>query len=196
MNSISRIVLLIGLFAFLILPLCAVIGEEKKEEENLKFVGATKCKMCHNLKKYGKFYDDWESKEHAKAFDTLSDEEKKDPKCQKCHTTGFGKPGGFMELDDKDSMKMVGVQCEMCHGPGEKHIKSKRNGDVIPHAWEPDEKACEKCHNPESPTWKEDRYVDEDGNKSGFIYKLAVKKMNHSKVFEELGKKPPKTGDL
>ncbi len=195
MKHPSRIVLMIGLLAFVALPFSLSMGQDP-EVDKLAFVGAAKCKMCHNLAKYGKFFDDWKEGPHAKAFDLLKDDEKKDPKCQKCHTTGFGKPGGFTKVDDPEAEKLVGVQCEMCHGPGEKHIKSKRGGEVIAHAWEPDEKACQKCHNPESTTWKEDRYVDEQGNKSGFNYKLAVKKINHAKVFEELGKKPPKTGDL
>ncbi len=197
MKHSKRVILAIGLLAFIGLPICVTLSQDQNPEtEKLAFVGANKCKMCHNLAKSGKFFDDWKDGPHAKAFEILKDAEKKDPKCQKCHTTGMGKPGGFVSLEDKASEGLLGVQCEMCHGPGEKHIKSKRGGEVIPHAWEPDEKTCLKCHNSESPTWKEDRYVDEKGNKSGFIYKLAVKKINHPKVFEALGKKPPKTGDL
>lgn len=195
MKHPGRIVVLVGLIAFLIIPLMSSVGQDDQADK-LAYVGAAKCKMCHNLPKFGKFFDDWKEGPHAKAFDLLKDAEKKDAKCLKCHTTGYGKPGGYVSVDDKESEKMAGVQCEMCHGPGEKHVKSKRGGEVIPHVWGPEEKTCVKCHNTESPNWKADRYVDDKGNKSGFIYKLAVKKINHAKVFEELGKKPPKTGDL
>lgn len=175
-----------GTAALFTLPMNTTGGEEK-----IDFVGAAKCKMCHNKEKEGKFFDDWSKSHHAKAFDLLKDDEKKDPKCQKCHTTGFGEPGGFVSMEDKASAKMVGVQCEMCHGPGGLHQKSKKD-NVIPHAWEPNAKTCEKCHNPESPTWKEDRYTTKDGKKVGFDYEQAVAKIQHVEVFKALGKEPKK----
>ncbi|MBZ0254800.1 cytochrome c family protein [bacterium] len=148
--------------------------------------------MCHNRTSSGKFFDDWEESTHAKAFELLKGDEQKNPECLACHTTGYGKPGGFVSLEE--TPKLASVQCEMCHGPGEKHIKSKKD-NVIPHEWGPEAKTCEKCHNDKNPNWDPNRY-EKDGKKSGFIYELAVKKINHNKVFEALGKKPPKTGDL
>lgn len=162
------------------------------DEEDIEFVGAAKCKMCHNRASSGKFHDDWSENKHAKALDLLNDEEKKNPECLACHSTGFGKTGGFVSLEE--TPKLAGVQCEMCHGPGGKHIKSKKD-EVIAHAWEPDAKTCEKCHNDKSPDWDPNRY-EYKGEKGGFIYEAAVKKANHSAVFEALGKKPTKTGDL
>lgn len=171
-----------GAALLLALPSSNTIGADT---DSIEHVGAARCKMCHNKADSGKFFDDWEKGPHAKAFDLLKPEEQKDPKCQKCHTTGFEKPGGFASLEK--TPKMVGVQCESCHGPGQLHMKSKA-GNVIPHAWEPEEETCKKCHNPESPTWKEDRYVDEQGNKSGFNYNMAVKKVGHPEVFKAIGK--------
>jgi hypothetical protein len=50
-------------------------------------------------------------------------------------------------------------------------------------------KTCTFCHNSESPDWDENRYTDpETGEKGGFIYKVAVKKVNHSAVKEALQK--------
>ncbi len=178
--------------SLLYLPKYNVAGEAGKEEQ-LEFVGAKRCKMCHNRKSTGKFYDNWEEKKHSEAFDLLKGDEKKNAECLKCHTTGYGKPGGFVSMEAPPDM--ANVQCEMCHGPGEKHIKSRKN-KVIPHAWEPTKETCVKCHNKSNPNWDPERYVDEEGNKSGFIYEIAVKKVNHSAVFEELGKEPPMTGDL
>ena len=169
---------------------------QAKDEAKLKFVGAAKCKMCHNMKSSGKYFDDWIDKKHAQAFYLLKGDEQKNPDCLKCHTTGYGEPGGFtvdklpVPFAKFEDMKksseiskyvkgMFSVQCEMCHGPGEKHIKSKRNKEVIPHAWEPDEKTCAKCHNDTNPNWNPEKYTDEDGKKSGFDYKQAVKIISH-----------------
>lgn len=171
----------IGLLTLMLQPTNFVVGGE----ENLAYVGASKCKMCHNKKSEGKFFDDWEESVHAKAFELLKGDEQKNPECLKCHTTGHGKPGGFVSLEE--SPKLTGVQCEMCHGPGEKHIKSKKD-NVIPNAGKPTTDAmCIKCHNDSNPNWNPERYTKPDGSKTGFYFEEAVKKVNHSKAKEAAG---------
>ncbi len=74
--------------------------------------------------------------------------------------TGLGKAGGYVSADDAASAKLEGVQCEVCHGPGEKYkdvkiMKDKalavQNGLIVP-----DEKTCLSCHNNKAaPTFKE-----------------------------------------
>jgi hypothetical protein len=156
-------------------------------QDELKYVGAPKCKMCHNKTSSGKFYDDWYESKHANAFSSLKGDERKNPECLKCHTTGYGKPGGFTSVADevtelKDLVKeMAGVQCEVCHGPGEKHIKSKTD-NVIKNAGVPTEKGCVVCHNDTNPHWDPNRYTTADGKKSGFDFAQAIKKVNHAKV--------------
>jgi hypothetical protein len=130
-----------------------------------KYIGNTKCKMCHNTKAKGQIWDTWSKTKHATAYATLANEEskkiakemkiedpQKDGKCLKCHVAGYGQP-----TTDKYSVE-EGVGCEACHGPGEhywsmKVMKDKKlaleNGLV-----EPDEKLCATCHNEESPTYK------------------------------------------
>ena len=56
---------------------------------------------------------------NTKAFDLLPDKYKADPKCLKCHTTGYGEPTGFK--DPKSTPSLKGNTCETCHGPGSKH---------------------------------------------------------------------------
>ena len=96
------------------------------------FVGAKKCKMCH-LKQY----QTWEQTKMAKSFELLragaaAEAKKKanldpqkdythDEKCVGCHTTGYGKPGGFVSIEK--TPELVGVQCESCHGPGSEYLK-------------------------------------------------------------------------
>ena len=52
-----------------------------------------------------------------------------------------------------------GISCETCHGPGKDYMKkstmedkdaAKAAGLILP-----DENTCKKCHNPESPNYKE-----------------------------------------
>jgi hypothetical protein len=45
--------------------------------QQFKYIGAAKCKMCHNKKEKGSQYDIWKSKPHAKAFETLATPEAK-----------------------------------------------------------------------------------------------------------------------
>jgi hypothetical protein len=43
--------------------------------------------------------------------------------CLACHTTGFGRPGGFPKAGTiQSSPGLAEVGCESCHGPGGKHI--------------------------------------------------------------------------
>lgn len=105
------------------------IGSVAVAEEN-SFVGVKACVKCHDL--HG---ESWATTTHAKAFESLKPGARKDAKvkakldpnkdytadeqCVGCHSTGFGKPGGY-ELGAKPGGKrMLGsVGCESCHGPG------------------------------------------------------------------------------
>jgi hypothetical protein len=116
----------------------ALAGEEAKHE----YVGAKKCKMCH--KKDG-IYPAWEATGHAKAWDQLSDEDKKNKDCIGCHSSGVDKDGNILE----------GVQCEACHGPGsdykKKSVMEDREKAIAAGLLIPDEKTCLGCHNDKIP---------------------------------------------
>ena len=135
------------------------------------YVGAKKCRGCH-LKQF----QTWETTKMARSFELLragvaADAKKKagldppkdythDEKCLGCHTTGYGKPGGFISFEKTPDL--VGVQCESCHGPGSEYLKeggmTLRNkeyrreelvklGLVVPKA----ETCTSLCHNEKSP---------------------------------------------
>ena len=102
--------------------------------------------------------------------------------CLKCHVTAFGVPKE--RLDDGFSIK-PGVQCDTCHGPGSGHINARAaaayeaefgddpfgppgKGKSPPYialpkgeVQFPDQKACEKCHNTDSPSFKSFNYDEE-----------------------------------
>jgi hypothetical protein len=61
--------------------------------------------------------------------------------CYKCHTTGYGKPGGFQDAAKSPELKNAG--CEVCHGPGGDHAEAQ-NGKKIRRRM--DLKVCEECH--------------------------------------------------
>jgi hypothetical protein len=62
--------------------------------------------------------------------------------CLRCHTTGYGEPGGFKSAEETDALKNPG--CEVCHGPGSIHAES---GDPADLALEVSLEVCGKCHN-------------------------------------------------
>lgn len=143
------------------------------------YVGSDKCKTCHNAKNKGEMYTKWKASAHAKAFETLGNEQskkiakgdaQKDAKCLKCHTTEAAVPADKLA---KSFKKEQGVGCESCHGPGDKHVKARMAAEDDAAVTDaeivkaPGEKNCQGCHNKESPTFK------------GFKYAEAVKAIEH-----------------
>jgi hypothetical protein len=101
------------------------------------FVGATRCRPCHK-----KEFSQWFSSPHAIAFNTLLKEGRHfDSKCTPCHVTGFGLPSGFSVYEPQSILK--GVQCEVCHGPGQKHMLNPSRTNIIGQV---DRNICFQCH--------------------------------------------------
>ncbi len=112
--------------------------------------GTAACVKCHE--------DDqrrWKASPHAKAWKSLVEKTAQaDPDCQRCHTTGYGLPAGFVSV--RRSGKRLDVGCESCHGPS------------LGHAAEPTVKTayfaqarnhCSGCHDREnSPKFVYDEY--------------------------------------
>jgi hypothetical protein len=55
-----------------------------------------------------------------------------DADCLRCHTTGFGKPGGFQAAGGPQPA-LAAVGCESCHGPGGDHVRdgARRKGTIL-----------------------------------------------------------------
>ena len=109
------------------------------------YVGSEVCRGCHeneykNFTTYAKKSTSFRSIERVKKGLTI-DEVKG---CYYCHTTGYGKPGGFVSPEKTPHLKNAG--CEVCHGPGEFHVKTRNPKDVKRHLVIKD---CEVCHIPE-----------------------------------------------
>lgn len=109
------------------------------------YVGSAACKECHeeayaSFMTYAKKSKSFESIERLRT--RLTGEEIK--LCYSCHTTGYGKPGGFVSPEKTPQLKNAG--CEVCHGPGSLHVKTKDPADIISHLSKDD---CEVCHTSE-----------------------------------------------
>jgi cytochrome c553 len=153
--------------------LYALAGPAASEETQRAYVGVAKCKTCHKTDAQGLQFPQWEKSSHAKAYATLAGEKAKaiakekgieDPQkadaCLKCHTTGHGVDAKFL---GEGFLATDGVQCEACHGAGGDSykmatMKSLTKGEIEPAAVGlvlPTAELCVKCHNKESPTFKE-----------------------------------------
>jgi hypothetical protein len=93
--------------------------------------------------KYAKKSKSYESIERVKKG--LTEEEIKG--CYFCHTTGYGKPGGFISVEKTPHLKNAG--CEVCHGPGGLHIRTNAPSDIKRRLTMED---CEVCHTSERVT--------------------------------------------
>jgi peroxiredoxin/nitrate/TMAO reductase-like tetraheme cytochrome c subunit len=87
---------------------------------NAQHVGSDTCRDCHESE-----YETWAAGPHAAAVATLSKAGKSaNADCLACHTTGFGRPGGFpRDGVVKSHTDLARVGCESCHGPGGEHAK-------------------------------------------------------------------------
>jgi hypothetical protein len=125
------------------------------------YVGSKACKMCHTGQSKGAIWEKWLATKHANSLAALDSAkgENKDPKCLKCHTTGYGKDTGFDKVAEKQGVQDLGsVGCEACHGPGADYkamatMKSK-DAAIAAGLVVPKEELCKTCHNSESPTFK------------------------------------------
>lgn len=134
-----------------------------------KYVGASKCKLCHSADKIGAQFKIWQSSLHAQAFADLASDSAKavakargiaDPQkaaeCLKCHETGYGQAA---EMFDTTFNPQDGIQCEACHGPGSDYWKMSTMKDLAAKKIDPSsvgmviptQEVCVKCHNQESP---------------------------------------------
>lgn len=166
----SSVLLLVVVMALGILMVAALRSADAAD-----YVGIGKCKLCHSSKALGgEQYKVWETTKHAKTLALLKGDEAKDPKCLKCHNTGYGKSAAA-------GADLSNVQCEACHGPGSgygsasimskkayqenkegAHKKAVEAGLVVPN-----EQTCKGCHNPESPQFK------------GFDFAVYKEKIKH-----------------
>jgi hypothetical protein len=141
-NTIGRSALIFALAFW------CVIGTAKVgAEETATYVGSEVCAECHedefasytaNAKKAHSYGSVALMKQRGR----LTDSEYKE--CLHCHSTGFGRPGGFVSVEATPHLKNAG--CEVCHGPGSIHADSMDPEDIKGSLTVED---CTTCHNAE-----------------------------------------------
>ncbi|MDH5571644.1 MAG: cytochrome c family protein [Gammaproteobacteria bacterium] len=152
-----------------------------------EYVGIELCRMCHIP-----HFESWSETKMSQAFDLLKPGVRSDAKtkagldpetdytnnsaCLMCHTTGFGRPGGFISMDKTPDM--ANVQCEMCHGPGSLYAQMMlqvkgtytrqdyiNKGKMIMPSKQ-NNVCTQQCHNQASPFVKPDYNFDFENRKA------------------------------
>ena len=129
-----------------------------------RYVGSQACQGCHAAE-----YATWEAGPHARALASLEAEGKaRKADCQRCHTTAYGRPGGFPEdADPAAHADLARVGCEACHGPAGDHVAetARKTGTVVSLADKCDScvilQICGACH--------------DDANDPGFEFEVKEK---------------------
>jgi hypothetical protein len=156
---IKRNLLLICLSIFLLNQVSA---------QTNKYIGADKCKACHNKPATGEQYNKWLKDPHSKALKTLSNQASldyakkngianpaKEAKCLACHST-YEKAGAALRAG---ILPEEGVSCESCHGAGSAYkspiIMKNQKQAIASGLILPTKEVCIKCHNKDNPFFKE-----------------------------------------
>jgi len=104
-------------------------------------IGATQCKVCHEFE-----YRVWASGPHAKSDKSLSEAQRKDPKCNTCHMMGT----------EVESTDLVGIECERCHGPGRyyhrRYVMRDKELTRLVGLIDPKPEQCMQCHTAGGPS--------------------------------------------
>lgn len=185
----------------LLIPLVAllVVASPTAQGDEHAYVGTKQCRKCHI-----KEWKSWSETKMAQAFETLKpgvaaevkeaaglDPDKDyttDATCLACHTTGYGKEGGFVSMEE--TPELAGVGCESCHGPGGtytqdgymtlKNKEYKRSELVAVGLVHPvGKEQCVTCHNPDNPTVGDDYVFDYETKKDEGLHELYPLKYEH-----------------
>lgn len=191
-----------ALFVLFIVEQGVLSEEEEETSTAIEYVGAAKCKICHNKVESGAQFTVWSKAKHSQAFTLLGtdkakevaksmgiDDPQKSGKCLKCHSTAYfftEQKVANIALKKDGSPRLAveeGVSCESCHWAGSIFQKKKTmeifdasvKAGMNPHP----EESCGKCHNKDNPNWDPNKYTLKDGTKTGFDFEQAFEKIRH-----------------
>jgi peroxiredoxin len=154
---------------------------------NSRYVGSEACRGCHAAE-----HATWAASPHARAVERLAAVNKLgNPDCLRCHTTAYGRPGGFPPQGvPSQHADLAAVGCESCHGPGGDHVAegSRKLGSIVSLADKCDScvilQICGACH--------------DEANDPGFEFevKKKIERQRHGTIEPGTGKPKGKTARL
>lgn len=114
-----------------------------RTDETKTYIGSKACRECHE-KEYANFIT---YSKKSRSFKSIKKMEKKLTLeeyrgCFECHTTGYGKTGGF--VSEEKTPELMNAGCEVCHGPGSLHAET-RDPEFI--SCNISMENCNTCHN-------------------------------------------------
>ena len=130
--------ILSGVVAAGLLSLCPpVLAEEAR------YVGSAACGECH-ADQFAAFTRHSKKAHSSKSLRLMAKglTPQELESCFGCHTTGYGRPGGFTGFEATPQLADAG--CEVCHGPGSIHAAS---GDPAAIKGKLTIEVCNPCHN-------------------------------------------------
>jgi hypothetical protein len=194
MKGVFRLILSAGSITAI-----ALAGSVPASAQDHAYVGTKNCKKCHI-----KEWRSWSETKMANAFEILKPGERaeqktaagldpqtdytQDPECVHCHVTGYGKPGGFVDIET--TPELAGVGCETCHGPGGTYtqdeymsLKNKeyKKAEVVAVGLVDtvSEEQCSGCHNTDSPFVGDDYVFDFETRKTEGTHEKYELKYQH-----------------
>lgn len=145
MIKTMKVMTMLGIVVFCGITIWNQSGIAGSTQDSKTYLGSEQCKACHE-KEFESFKSN-SKKAHSytsiqKMKKGLTETEFK--MCFECHTTGYGKPGGFRS--ERETPHLMDAGCEVCHGPGSAHAET---GDPKDIKGKLTPKDCETCHNSE-----------------------------------------------
>jgi peroxiredoxin len=147
----------------------ALLARRKQPRDDLlpshaPYVGSEACQPCH-----AREHEVWSQSRHAASLRSLETKgQGGDARCQPCHVTALGRPGGFApDAAASAQSDLARVGCESCHGPGGDHVgeSAKRVGTIVSLGDKCDScvilQICGTCH--------------DDANDPGFEFEVEQK---------------------
>ncbi len=123
-----------------------VISQAFSQIKPREYVGSKVCGECHvhEYANFTQYASKSRSDDNVKLMlGKLTPEEQRE--CFECHTTGYGRPGGFVSFETTPDLGHAG--CEVCHGPGSEHVSTEDPGMIIRDL--SIEEHCAPCHEDE-----------------------------------------------
>ena len=140
-----RSLVVLGCLAAVLVALASNSRVAARPPKDATYIGQNKCRTCHF-----RDFRAWKRMKHSGSWKVVSEKDRARAECQRCHTTGYGKPSGY--VSEEETPHLTGVQCEACHGPGSVHAEAAKveedEAKIDALIDKKPQNRCVECHNP------------------------------------------------